>query len=108
MKELNYTITDPLGIHARPAGIIVKKACEYECNIEVIKDEKTVKKIKMELPTSVEKIIKCKNPRCITTTEHYVPQVFKLVDKEKALYCCEYCDAIYKAGPQRETVDLFE
>ena len=76
--------------------------------VNVIKDEKTVKKIKMELPTSVEKIIKCKNPRCITTTEHYVPQVFKLVDKEKALYCCEYCDSIYKAGPQRETVDLFE
>lgn len=40
MKEFKYTITDPLGIHARPAGIIVKKAGEYECIIEVIKDEK--------------------------------------------------------------------
>lgn len=76
--------------------------------VNVIKDEKTIKKIKMELPNSVENVIKCKNPRCITTTEHYVPQVFKLVDKDKALYCCEYCDAIYKAGPQAETVNLFE
>lgn len=76
--------------------------------VNVIKEEKTIKKIKMELPNSVENVIKCKNPRCITTTEHYVPQVFKLVDKDKALYCCEYCDAIYKAGPQAETVNLFE
>ena len=76
--------------------------------VNVIKDEKTVKKIKMSLPSTVENVIKCKNPRCITATEHYVPQMFKLVDKEKALYCCEYCDSIYKAGPQAETVDLFE
>ena len=76
--------------------------------VNIIKDEKTVKKIKMELPSSVENVIKCKNPRCITVTEHYASQRFKLVDKEKALYCCEYCDSIYKAGPQAETVDLFD
>ena len=76
--------------------------------VNVIKDEKIVKKIKMELPNSVENVIKCKNPRCITVTEHYVPQIFRLVDKDKALYRCEYCDAMYKAGPQAETVDLFE
>lgn len=76
--------------------------------VNIIKDEKTIKKIKMSLPNSVENVIKCKNPRCITTTEHYIPQMFKLVDKEKALYRCEYCDAIYKAGPQKETVDLFD
>ena len=41
MKEFSYTITDPLGIHARPAGIIVKKAGAYESTIEIIKVEKT-------------------------------------------------------------------
>ena len=41
MKEFSFTITDPLGIHARPAGIIVKKAAEYESIVEIIKGEKT-------------------------------------------------------------------
>lgn len=76
--------------------------------VNVIKDEKIVKKIKMELPYSVENVIKCKNPRCITVTEHYASHMFRLVDKSKALYCCEYCDTMVKAGPQQETYDLFD
>ena len=65
--------------------------------INEIKDEKIVRKIRLSLPERVENVIKCKNPRCITATEHYVPQVFVLVDKEKALYRCEYCDTIVNA-----------
>ncbi len=67
-------------------------------SINVIKDEKIVRKIKMELPERVENVIHCKNPRCITMTEHYIPQVFRLVNREKAQYHCEYCDASYSAG----------
>ena len=66
--------------------------------VNIIKDEKIVKKIRMELPERVEKVIHCKNPRCITATEKYIPQVFKLADREKAQYRCEYCDALYTAG----------
>lgn len=66
--------------------------------VNIIKDEKIISKIRMELPERVEDVIKCKNPRCITMTEHYVPQVFVLADKPKALYRCEYCDAFYSAG----------
>lgn len=67
-------------------------------SVNVIKDEKIVKKIKMEMPERVENVIKCKNPRCITMTEHYVPQVFVLADRNKGTYRCEYCDAFYNAG----------
>ena len=67
-------------------------------SINVIKDEKIVRKIKMELPEKVENVIRCKNPRCITVTEHYVTPSFKLVNREKAQYACEYCDALYSAG----------
>ena len=66
--------------------------------VSVIQDSKVVRKIKMELPEKVENVIQCKNPRCITTTEHYVPQQFSLVDKEKKQYRCIYCDAMYTAG----------
>ena len=50
------------------------------------------------MPECVENVIRCKNPRCITMTEHYVPQTFVLADREKATYRCEYCDAFYGAG----------
>jgi aspartate carbamoyltransferase regulatory subunit len=52
----------------------------------------------MELPERVENVIHCKNPRCITVTENYVRPVFKLINREKAQYACEYCDALYTAG----------
>lgn len=42
MKELNYTITDELGIHARPAGLFVKACAGFPCSITITKGEKTV------------------------------------------------------------------
>lgn len=66
--------------------------------VNVIQDSKIVKKIRMELPEKLEGVIVCKNPRCITATEHYVPQEFRLVSKEKRQYRCVYCDAMYSAG----------
>lgn len=73
--------------------------------VNIIKDEKIVKKINMELPDKVENVAKCKNPRCITITEHYVPQIFRLVDKNQRLYRCQYCDAIYKADSSMELME---
>ena len=40
MKEFKYTITDPEGIHARPAGLFVKQAAAYPCAVTIIKDGK--------------------------------------------------------------------
>ena len=40
MKSFNYVITDEVGIHARPAGILVKEAKKYESKIKVVKDGK--------------------------------------------------------------------
>lgn len=42
MKEFTYTITDPEGIHARPAGILVKQAGGYACTVKIAKDGKEV------------------------------------------------------------------
>ena len=64
--------------------------------VNVIQDSKITRKIKMELPEKIENVIECKNPRCITITEHYVPQEFKLVNREKKEYRCIYCDALHK------------
>lgn len=42
MKEFTYTITDPQGIHARPAGIFVKEAAQFPCSVTISKDGKEV------------------------------------------------------------------
>lgn len=69
-----------------------------EICVNVIKDEKIIRKINMELPDKVQNVFNCKNPRCITQTENYVSSTFLLVDRAKAIYRCEYCDTLYKAG----------
>ncbi len=60
--------------------------------VNVIKDEKLVKKYHPELPTEIVDIVKCKNPRCITTTEQELKQIFKLTNKETCTYRCIYCE----------------
>ena len=67
--------------------------------VNIIEEGKTIKKVKLEVPDRVENIIRCKNPRCVTSVEHYFPHVFHLVDKEKRSYRCEYCDDIVVPYP---------
>lgn len=55
-----------------------------------------VKKVHLELPETLTNVIKCINPRCITSIEQEIVHTFKLVDKDKKLYRCAYCDAEYK------------
>ena len=62
--------------------------------IDEVKDGKIVNKVKPQLPEKVENILICKNPRCITVDEKYVPHSFILMDKEKGTFRCEYCDSI--------------
>ena len=62
--------------------------------IDEIKDSVIVRKVKPKLPIVVKNILICKNPRCITSTEKYVSHSFKLMDKGKGTYRCEYCDEI--------------
>lgn len=61
--------------------------------VSIIKDGKTVEKKKVDLPEQIVNVVKCKNPRCITTTEQGIKQIFKLTDREKRTYRCVYCEA---------------
>ena len=47
MKSFEYTITDPVGIHARPAGVLVKEIKKYASTVTVIKGEKEVNALKL-------------------------------------------------------------
>lgn len=61
--------------------------------VNVVKDGKIVKKSHLALPECVTGVIKCINPRCITSTEQELPHSFRLADKEKGIYRCAYCEA---------------
>ena len=64
--------------------------------VNIIKDGKLLKRAHLEAPTEIKNIIKCKNPRCITTTEQELPHVFKLTDRAKKVYRCIYCESMGK------------
>jgi len=60
--------------------------------VNIIKDSVLVEKKSIELPERLENVLKCKNPRCITTTEQELAHIFKLTDREKRVYRCIYCE----------------
>ena len=60
--------------------------------VNIIKDSMLVEKKSIELPERLTNVLKCKNPRCITTTEQELAQIFKLTDRDKRVYRCIYCE----------------
>ncbi len=64
-----------------------------DVTVNIIKEGKIVEKKQIALPERLENVIKCKNPRCITTTEQELPQIFTLTDKENRVYRCIYCES---------------
>lgn len=61
-----------------------------------VKDGKLASKVHLELPETLTNVIRCKNPRCITSVEQEIRHIFKLVDREKKIYRCAYCDVEHK------------
>ena len=61
--------------------------------VNVITDSVTRKRSKIQPPTEITNIIRCKNPRCITTVEQELPQIFRLTDKQNMVYRCIYCES---------------
>ena len=60
--------------------------------VNVIRDGKVAERRKLELPKRVVGVIKCKNPRCITSVEREIVHEFKLTDPAKKIYRCIYCE----------------
>ena len=64
--------------------------------VNVIKNGVLLEKKQMVLPTQLENVLHCKNPRCITSIEQGLDQVFLLADEQTETYRCMYCDEKYK------------
>ena len=85
IKIENYTDFD-----LKVLGLI-----EHNATVNVIEDHVIVKKIKLNLPERVTNVLRCKNPRCVTSAEA-VPHIFHRVEQSE-MYRCEYCDDIVRA-----------
>ena len=60
--------------------------------VNIIMDGRQVEKRQLKLPETITNVIRCKNPRCITSVEQELPQVLKLTDRENRVYRCLYCE----------------
>ena len=65
---------------------------DHNITVNVIKGDKIVEKKSLTLPREIHNVIKCKNPRCITSIEQELEQIFVLTDEENEVYRCKYCE----------------
>lgn len=68
---------------------------DHNITVNIVKDEKVVDKMSLTLPKELHNIIRCKNPRCISSIEQELEQVFILTDEKKEVYRCKYCEEKY-------------
>ena len=74
---------------------------DHNITVNVIKGDRIVEKKELSLPKQVKNVIKCKNPRCITSIEQELDQIFILTDEKKETYRCKYCEEKY-TNPDRK------
>ena len=105
-KLQDHSVAMIMNVHSRKMGRkdIIKVDADIDLDLDVIayvdpnatvnviRDEKLVEKKAIQLPEKLVNVVKCKNPRCISTTEQELPQVFLLTDRENAVYRCRYCE----------------
>ena len=68
---------------------------DHTITVNIIHDDRIVEKRKLSLPDRITNVLKCKNPRCITSIEQELPHIFYLADPEKETYRCLYCEEKY-------------
>ena len=68
---------------------------DLNITVNIIKNSRIIAKKKLELPKEIRNVIRCRNPRCITSIEQGLDQVFVLTDPEKEIYRCKYCEEKY-------------
>ena len=65
---------------------------DHNITVNIIQNDKIVEKKELHLPKQIINVIKCKNPRCITSIEQELDHIFIMTDKEKEIYRCKYCE----------------
>ena len=75
---------------------------EPNTTVNIIKGGVIVEKKKMDMPKEVFGVLKCHNPRCISSIEQELPHIFFLADPKRKIYRCRYCEEKYSAGEREK------
>lgn len=78
-----------------PVKLDILGFIDPQLTVNVIQQGKVVEKKTLHLPQKLVNLVRCKNPRCITTVEQELDQVFLLTDPEKGVYRCRWCEHRY-------------
>ena len=109
LNKLECSVAVLMNVPSRKMGCkdMIKISEDYEVNLDIlgyidpgitvniIKNGELTEKRSVDLPDQITGYLKCHNPRCITTTEQELTQVFKLADRATGTYRCMYCEAEY-------------
>lgn len=79
-----------------PIDLDVLGFIDHNITVNVVKDDKIIEKRKLSLPEKIVNVATCSNPRCITSVERGLDQIFILTDKENEVYRCRYCEMSLK------------
>ena len=69
---------------------------DHNITVNIIKGETIVEKRELQLPKKIKNVIRCRNPRCITSMEQELDQIFFLTDETTQTYRCKYCEEKYR------------
>ena len=74
---------------------------DHNVTVNIIKDNAIAEKKTLKLPKKITNVIHCKNPRCITSIEQGLDQIFVLSDEENETYRCKYCEEKYRGSRRK-------
>ena len=69
---------------------------DHNITVNIVKNDKIIEKRKLNLPEKIVNVVRCNNPRSITSIDNTLDQIFILTDKEKEIYRCRYCEMSLK------------
>ena len=75
---------------------------DHKITINIIKDSEIVEKKTLKLPKEIVNVVRCKNPRCITSIEQELEHIFVLTDPEKEVYRCKWCEEKYRGRLRKD------
>ncbi|MBO5077961.1 MAG: aspartate carbamoyltransferase regulatory subunit [Clostridia bacterium] len=75
-----------------PVNIDIIGFVDPGATVNFIRHGELVEKRSIAMPETLTNVIRCKNPRCITSSEQELAQVFKLTDRVNKVYRCAYCE----------------
>ena len=102
LDKLDCTVAIIKNARSNTLNLDIIGFIDHSITVNVIKNSEIVEKLPLTLPKEIKNVLKCRNPRCITSIEQELPHIFILTDEKKEIYRCKYCEEKY-GSRERDT-----